>query len=119
MPIYDNSINSLLELGLKAEGLRQQAIANNVANLQTPGYKRTDVRFEDVLSKAIERSEPLSTETLEPTVYEPQNCPINEHGNNVSLDTEVGLMIKNSIRHKTIAMLLKKRYQMMDAAIKV
>jgi flagellar basal-body rod protein FlgB len=47
-------IVELLQAGLKAETMRQQAMANNVANIQTPGYRRLDVQFEKLLAKAIE-----------------------------------------------------------------
>jgi flagellar basal-body rod protein FlgB len=47
-------IVELIEAGVKAETLRQKAISNNVANLQTPGYRRLGVKFEQLLSQAIE-----------------------------------------------------------------
>ena len=40
-----NSITDLLEVGIKAENLRQKTIANNIANLETPEYRRIDVMF--------------------------------------------------------------------------
>jgi len=51
-------IVELLESGIKAETLRQKAISNNVANLQTPGYRRLGVKFEQTLAKAIESKRP-------------------------------------------------------------
>ncbi len=119
MTVKDSLINGLLETGMKVEGLRQQAIAGNVANIQTNGYRRTDVKFEELLAKAIDAHKPLEPSAIEPTFYRPQTTPINEHGSDVSLDSEVGEMVKNGIRHKAYTMLLKKRYQMMDAALRV
>ncbi|MCX6640555.1 MAG: flagellar basal body rod protein FlgB [bacterium] len=46
-----------LNRGLDASALRQKAIADNIANAQTPGYKRKLVTFESRLSKAMEGSE--------------------------------------------------------------
>jgi len=47
-------ITDLLEAGIKAEGLRQKAIAGNMANLETPGYRRIDVKFEELLAKVLD-----------------------------------------------------------------
>lgn len=46
-----NNVTDLLQSGLKAEMLRQKAIAGNVANMETPNYRRVDVRFEELLAK--------------------------------------------------------------------
>ena len=43
-----NNIVDVVEAGIKAESLRQKTIANNVANLQTPGYRRVDVKFKEL-----------------------------------------------------------------------
>ncbi len=40
-----NNIVDILEAGIRAESLRQKAIANNVANLQTPEYRRVDDKY--------------------------------------------------------------------------
>ena len=116
--VQDSNILGLLEAGMRAEGLRQQAIANNVANLQTNGYRRVDVNFEDVLSKAVNGHSPVNPDALKIDLYQPRNTPINVNGSDVSLDSEVGEMIKNSIRHRTYVLLLKKRYQQMEAAMR-
>ncbi len=42
-----HSTIDFLEAGLRAESLRQKAIANNVANLKTNGYRTVDVKFEE------------------------------------------------------------------------
>ena len=43
----------ILEAGIQAENLRNKAIANNVANLETPGYRKLDIKFEELLAKAL------------------------------------------------------------------
>jgi len=44
---------ALMEKGLDAAALRNTVIANNLANVDTPGYKRSEVAFEDVFRKAL------------------------------------------------------------------
>jgi flagellar basal-body rod protein FlgB len=114
-----DSIIDLIEVGIKAEGLRQKAIANNVANLETPGYRRIDVKFEEVLAKSLDSSARVDLDEVEPEVYQPNATPIRPNGNDVSLESEVGAMIKNSLRHKTFIRLLSKRYKQMEMAINV
>jgi len=114
-----DSIIALIEAGIKAEGLRQKAIAHNVANLETPGYRRLDVKFEEVLAKSLESSGSVDLDEIEPQAYQPKKTPVKSNGNDVTLENEVGAMIKNSLRYKTYIQLLKKRYQQIESAINV
>ena len=65
------NIIDLLEAGAKAEGLRQQAIASNVANLETPGYRRSDIRFEQLLARALESPSGVDLDAIEPELQQP------------------------------------------------
>jgi len=115
----DMTILRYLEAGLRAEGARQKAIANNLANLNTPGYRRMAVRFEQVLAEAIDRGRQVEPDDLAPEFFQPCNTPVNANGNDVSLDAEVGEMVKNSLRHETYMLLLKKKYAQIQEAIRV
>ena len=110
---------SLLVAGIRAEALRQKTIADNMANLDTPGYKRSDVKFEELLAKAMDSQGKVDMSKIEPLVYEPRNTPVNANGNDVNLETEVGEMIKNSLRHETFVLLLRKKIKGLEAIINV
>ena len=110
---------SLLAAAIKAEALRQKTIADNIANLETPGYRRGDVRFEELLAKAMDSQGNVDVSKVEPNVYQPRNTPVKANGNDVNLETEVGEMIKNSLRHKTLVRLLHKKVRGLDAIINV
>ena len=114
-------IIDLLESGIKAETLRQKAISNNVANLQTPGYRRLGVKFEQMLSKAIESGdvENVNLDELKAELYQPKNTAVSPNGNDVNLETEVGDMVKNSIRYRAFIKLLSKKYAQIDTAITI
>ena len=114
-------IIDLLESGIRAETLRQQAISNNVANLQTPGYRRLGVRFEQLLAKAIDSGdvENVDLEAIKAELYQPKNTAISPTGNDVNLEAEVGDMVKNSIRYKAFIRLLSKKYAQIDEAINI
>jgi len=114
-----NSIIALIEAGIKAEGLRQKAIANNVANLETQGYRRIDVKFEELLAKSLDSSGSVDLTELEPQIYQPKQTPVKSNGNDVTLENEVGAMIKNSLRYQTYIRLLNKRYRQIELAMSV
>ncbi len=114
-----SNIMDVIEAGLKAETVRQKAIASNVANLQTPGYRSVDVRFEALLDKAMKNSETLDLEDIESELYEPGTTPVQSNGNDVSLEVEVGKMIKNTLRQKAYIRLLQTKYRQMSLAINV
>lgn len=112
-----NNIVDVIEAGVKAESLRQKAIANNVANLETPGYRRVDVRFEELLAKCLDSSGEVDPSEIEPQIYQPHETSVKSNGNDVNYEGEVGQMIKNAIRHKALIRLLSKKYSQIDQAI--
>lgn len=114
-----SNIVGFLEAGIKAESLRQKAITNNVANLRTPGYRRIDVRFEQLLAKALSSDGAADLSEVIPQIYQPMQTPVKSDGNDVSLEAEVGEMVKNTLKHKAYVQLLKKKYMQMEAAINV
>ncbi len=114
-----NSIVEFLEAGIKAEGLRQKAIANNVANLETPAYRRVDVKFEQLLAKALDSPGDIDIDKIKAELYKPQNTPLKPNGNDVNLEAEVGQMVKNSLRHKAFIRLLYRKYKQMEMAMSV
>ncbi len=110
-------IVDLLESGLRAEALRQKAVANNVANIATPGYRRMDVRFEQLVAKALESGNEEEAAEIEPEIYQPKNTAINPNGNDVNLEAETGELIKNSLRQKAFIRLISKKYSQIDQAV--
>lgn len=75
--------------------MRQRAIANNIANVNTPGYTAQKVSFEAELAKAVKAGTgavaPSMSRSLEPT---------NLEGNNVNLDTETLSNIDTVLRYQ-------------------
>jgi flagellar basal-body rod protein FlgB len=113
-----SQIVDLLEAGLRAETLRQKAIASNVANLETPGYRRIDVKFEKLLAKALDSGD-IDPQELEMEIYQPERTPVKANGNDVNMEAEVGEMVKNTLRHKAYIRLLQKKYSQIDEAINI
>jgi len=114
-----NNIVDLIEAGIRAESTRQKVIANNIANLETPGYRRIDVRFEQLLEKALDSTGKVDLSDIEPELYQPMKSPMKSNGNDVSLEAEVGEMVKNSLRYKALVRLLSKKLKQIELAIDV
>lgn len=113
------NILDIIQAGIKAESLRQKAIANNIANMETPGYRRFDIKFKELLDKALDSPNGLDINKLIPELYQPKQTPLKSNGNDVSLENEVGEMVKNTLRHKALIRLLSKKYRQIEMAINV
>ena len=111
-------IVGLLEAGIKAEGLRQRTIASNMANIETPGYRRLEVKFEEMLAKAL-TSDTADLDDVEPEIYQPESTPVKSNGNDVNMEAEVGELLKNSLRHTAYVRLLRKKLSQIEMAINV
>lgn len=116
MSLSGNAI-TLLQAGLRAEELRQKAIASNIANMETPGYRRVDVRFSKSLAKALDSAGQVKEGALEPEIYQTDDPAMKANGNNVSMEAEVGDMIHNSLRYTTYVRLLRQKYAQIESAI--
>jgi flagellar basal-body rod protein FlgB len=112
-----DSIFDFLDAGLRAETLRQKTIANNIANIETPNYRRMDVKFEEILANSLNEDGSADLNDLEPVLFSPKNTPVKDNGNDVSMETEVGKLIENSLRYKTYIRVLNKKYQQIAEAI--
>lgn len=114
-----DNVMDLIDAGIRAENFRQKAIASNVANLETPGYRRVDVAFRELFAKALDASGEIDPKDIQPELFHPQNTPIKSNGNDVSLEVEVGEMVKNTLRHKTYIRLLQKKYAQLEQAMNI
>ena len=87
---------------LDATVLRQEAIASNLANIETPNYKRVDVTpaFATELSRAIAGGGVSNVQQLKPTVSVDQSAVAqNRDGNTVQLEKELTHLQKNMVAH--------------------
>jgi flagellar basal-body rod protein FlgB len=85
---------------LDAIALRQDAIASNIANLETPGYKRLDVApaFNSELQRACAARDPQQIASLNPQLAaDPNAAAVSPDGNTVNLESEMLEMNKNSL----------------------
>ncbi len=98
---------------LDSLALRQRVIADNVANVQTPGFQARRVQFEQALSSAVgEGSGQVEARVL--TSLEPTR----ENGNNVNLDTEVLSNIDTNLRFQLATRAMDGKFASVRAAMR-
>ncbi|MFB5191423.1 flagellar basal body rod protein FlgB [Alicyclobacillus fastidiosus] len=124
----------VLQMSLDAATLRQQVYANNIANAETPNYKRQDVAFETYFQQALnsapqaqmgETHIPLSTSgstlnnlpNVQPTVYTDTSSTVDNDGNNVDLSSEMVDVAENQVKYEVLAQDLSTRFQRLTTAI--
>lgn len=81
---------------------RQQAIASNISNLETPNYKRIDVSpsFESELKSAISAGDPSRMNGAAPSLAIDHTAKPNREGNTVQLEDELMKMSANTLAHQ-------------------
>ncbi len=117
MEIFKTDKLDILKKVLDCSTARNRAIANNLANIDTPGFQRSDVRFVDHLREAISSGNPEQVAAVEPELYNTNFTPTRNDGNNVDIDVEMGEMAKNGMLFKTFSTLLAAKYQRLRDAI--
>ncbi len=118
---------NVLDKAADASWLRETAIANNVSNVDTPGYKRQDVDFENVLSQALKKTQysslqeavsSVNLDSLEPTVYtDYESYSYRLDGNNVDIDTENVELASEQLRYTTLTTAISQEFSRLKSAM--
>ena len=99
---------------LDATVLRHEAIASNIANIETPNYKRVDVQpsFSSELAQALKTGEAKSIEGLQPSLAVDESAVAStKDGNTVQLETEMLELSKNTLSHNLETMWISGTFQ--------
>ena len=107
----------LLARLLDASSLRGRVIQGNLANSNTPGFKRKIVQFEQQLSDALTNN-PRLAERLQPSVENDEITPGKPDGNNVNMELEMNALRENRLTYETYATILEGHMNLIDAAIR-
>lgn len=127
-----------LQNSIRFHSRRHDVIAQNVANVETPGYKAKDIdkgAFQEKMGEAFQEMEEQSVRTLdtpedvdfssdtqpeiaEPNTLDAENTGILRHDqNNVSVDKEMVKLAKNSGKHMMYSEMLRQQMSMLESAI--
>ena len=111
---------TLLEKMLDVSSVKHKVIANNIANVNTPGYKKMEVSFADQLEKALNKDSMNKFDTLQPKIViskEDSSETVRNDGNNVDIDKEVSSLVKNTLSYNIYTQLLSKKFEGIKSAI--
>jgi flagellar basal-body rod protein FlgB len=121
----------MLEKLLDFHSDRHKLLSANVANIDTPGYKGSDISFPDELKRAAgagntlplvktsERHLPATMDLhhIQHSVFESSGTTHRLDGNTVDLDKEMAKLAENSLYYNTAAQLISKKLQGLKTAI--
>ena len=118
---------NVLDKAADAAWLRNEAISNNIANIDTPGYKRQDVVFEDELIRNLNKVEydtmdarvyNMKLSRIEPRVFtDAASFSYRLDGNNVDIDTENVYMAENQVTYNGLMQCIKSEFANLKAAM--
>ena len=125
--LFDNTIQ-LLTKATYFTNLRHSVIASNIANVETPGYRAMDLKFEHLFKQALDdisnkgggkdnqpraagfrKAEPM------PVLDTTQRPRLD--GNTVNPDQQLAKLAENTIMHNTFVQLLNMKFKMLQTAI--
>ena len=127
--ISSNAYNyiNVLSKAADASWTRNEILTNNLANVDTPGYKRKDVSFQNYLLQELTSGDSTSLRTrindvevgnLNATVYTDFNeLSYRLDGNNVDVDTENVELASNQLYYQTVLDTINHQFQMLKSAM--
>ncbi len=125
-------IINFLQSGLDGAAARQKALSDNIANVNTPGYKRKEVNFKNKLKSAIAEhdqqlklsssdekhiSQQNATKASFETVRENNNFTYRNDGNNVDIDVEMAEMAKNNLYYNLLVNRINSKFTSLNNVI--
>ncbi|MFD2171364.1 flagellar basal body rod protein FlgB [Tumebacillus lipolyticus] len=131
MSFINNRAISLLERSLDAASLRQKVISNNLANIDTPNFNRSDVSFEHTLQQVLagtamsgrrtdERHIAIGTNRIsevKPETVTDTSTTMRLDGNNVDIDVEMTNLAENQILYNALAQRINGKFATLKYAI--
>lgn len=124
----------ILKKSLNATTLRHKTISNNIANVNTPNYKRQLVKFEEELQKHLTSSNnrislartkpnhisfiPKNITEINPELISDQTTAIRTDGNNVDIDLELAQLAENTTQFNVLSQAVSKKLSLLRSAIR-
>jgi len=114
LPLFDTTTVAL-ERALSGASLRQQALTENLANANVPGYRRQDVDFHGTLQAALAGGR----QALERTTFAAQTdaSAMRADGGGVDVDREATLLAQNGLTYEALTAVVKGRQNILRTAI--
>lgn len=131
MNLWGSTVLQVLQKQLDVAALTHRVIANNLANVNTPGFKKSAVRFVDELKKAMDtQTLPLKTShprhipavvpltQVEPMVVQEGETTMGYNQNNVDVDQEMVKLVTNTLAYQAATRAIGDRLALLDYVIR-
>lgn len=132
--IFNSANFNYLPRAMTAANIRQEVIANNLANVNTPNFRKSGVQFEELLAREIYGEESDGKLKLarthdkhlpfvppefraEPTIYQDNSTVMRVDDNNVDVDIEMATLAKNQIYYNALVTELGGHVSRLKAAV--
>lgn len=135
--LISSELMSLVHKSLDAASLQHKAISNNLANVDTPGFKRSEAVFQEKLKQAIDRKAQLSTglqaartnpghiaftqepdlAVIQPELQTQNQSTLRNDQNNVDIDVEMAKLAQNTVVYQTLAQMAQGQFAELRSAI--
>jgi len=130
----------LLEKGMDVEVTRRKVIADNIANADTPHFKRSEVTFEAGLRRALDSERSTQEESVPAKVTDSRHIPffkaldykqvqpavrmdylttMRNDGNNIDIEAETQAMLKNQLRYQSMAQMISNNYRLLSSVMRM
>jgi flagellar basal-body rod protein FlgB len=132
---FDKTID-LLKRGMDVSVLRRNVIANNIANAETPNFKRTVLNFESALKRALDSEkvrpprqfvtdrrhipfyQPIDYRTVRPRLVLDYLTTAKNNGNNVDIEEEGMLALENQLLYQTMAQAISSEFSRVNLVLR-
>jgi len=120
-----------MQRGLSASWTRNAVIRNNIANVETPGFKASYLEFESIFARAVQEGGFVGTRThsghralgrdsldnIRPMIRQSRELSMRADGNNVDIESENVRLAQNSIFYNTVTEKLNSEIRRLRMAI--
>ncbi|MBB6062024.1 flagellar basal-body rod protein FlgB [Thermosipho japonicus] len=122
-----NSNFSTLKAAMDVALKRQEIHSQNIANAETPNYKRKYIVFEELLNESKMKLSLKTTsrkhiektsKVVSPIIKTQKNTSLTNDGNNVDIDIEMVEMVKNALRYQTLSRLMSANIDRYNTVIR-
>ncbi|WP_047984887.1 flagellar basal body rod protein FlgB [Ornithinibacillus californiensis] len=128
MDLFSGTINTLQQ-SLNYASVKNQTIASNISNVDTPNYKAKDVVFKDLLQQEIassitaKRTHPRhlpfgQDQRLSYEIIQRNNTTYNHNGNNVDIDKEMAELAQNQIYYQSLVDRINGKFNSLQTVIR-
>ncbi|WP_408954554.1 flagellar basal body rod protein FlgB [Natroniella sp. ANB-PHB2] len=128
--MFNDKSFGVLEKSLDGLNKRHKIISNNIANVDTPGYKKQNVSFKEEIEKALagrsklnvtnKRHIPLGSTDLnsvKPQIHTVEQTNVRNDNNNVNIDAEMSKLAQNTLEYQAVSQKIASQFQRLDSVI--